>query len=271
MRITRHYVEGRFGQIHYRQALPNGTSEKPALLLFHMSPYSSVIYENFMRVMGHDRQVIAVDTPGFGNSDAPPSPPDIADYAAAVGDLMDALKLRGVDLMGYHTGSMIALDLCLQRPTHIRNIVMVSAAIFTPDELAEHRATFAETELTSDGSHLVKWWRAVQRWSMAGRTLEDMAYSFHARTMNPAISWWGHNAAFNYNTASALDQIRHPILILNPEDDLWPFTPRARPHLKNGRIHDLPGWSHGFFDVKTAEAAAIVRNFLDAPAGAPAA
>ncbi len=262
-RVTRHYIDGRFGQIHYRQASPNSISDKPALLLFHMSPYSGVIYEKIMSVLGHDRTVIAVDTPGFGNSDAPPSPPDISDYAAAMGDLLDGLKLRHVDVMGYHTGSMIAQELCIQRPDHVRKLVMVSAAILTAEELAEHRATFAETELTDDGSHLVKWWRAVQHWSMKGRTRDQMAYTFHARTMNPAISWWGHNAAFNYNSADAMDQINHPTLILNPQDDLWDFTPRAKAHLKNGRIHDLPGWSHGFLDVKTEEAAAIIRGFLD--------
>ncbi|MBL8642568.1 MAG: hypothetical protein JNK21_01435, partial [Rhodospirillaceae bacterium] len=84
VRVTRHYVEGRFGQVHYRQAMPNTFADKPALLLFHMSPYAGVIYENLMAVLGHDRLVIAVDTPGFGNSDAPPAAPDIADYAEAM-------------------------------------------------------------------------------------------------------------------------------------------------------------------------------------------
>lgn len=262
-RITRHYIDGRFGQIHYRQAQPNSLSNKPALLLFHMSPYSGVIFENLLATLGHDRLVIAVDTPGFGNSDAPPSAPDISDYAGTMGDLMDGLKLRSVDVMGYHTGSMIALELCLQRPDQIRKIVMVSAAIFTDDELAEHRRTFAETTPTADGAHVAKWWQSAVRWSMQGRTLLQIGQTFHARTMNPAISWWGHHAAFNYSTADALDKISHPILILNPEDDLWTFTPRAKPHLKNGRIHDLPGWAHGFLDVKTAETAAILQTFLD--------
>jgi pimeloyl-ACP methyl ester carboxylesterase len=82
---------------------------------------------------------------------------------------------------------------------------------------------------------------------------------------NPATSWWGHRAAFNFLTGEALPNTPHPILILNPEDDLWNFTPRAKPLLKHSesRIHDLPGWSHGFLDLKTGEAAAIVRDFLD--------
>ena len=40
-------------------------------------------------------------------------------------------------------------------------------------------------------------------------------------------------------------------------------APRVAPHLKNGRVHDLPGWNHGFLDAKTAETATIVRQFLN--------
>jgi pimeloyl-ACP methyl ester carboxylesterase len=264
VRLTKHYAACRFGQIHYRRAAPEGVSQKPPLILFHMSPYSSVIYDNILAEMGRDRLTIAVDTPGFGNSDAPSAPPDIPDYAAAVGELMDGLKIRGADVMGYHTGSKIALETALQRPAHIRKIIMISAPIWTDTELKEHRVQFAKTNITEDGSHLVAWWKSAFRWSMAGRTKEQVAQVFHARTMNPAISWWGHNAAYNYKTADALQKLDHPILVLNPQDDLWEFTPRAKAYLKNGRIHDLPGWSHGFLDVKTVEAAAIIRTFLDA-------
>jgi pimeloyl-ACP methyl ester carboxylesterase len=260
--ITKHYANCQFGQLHYRRAVPDRETTQPPLLLFHMSPYAGVIYENLLLEMGRDRVVIAVDTPGFGNSDAPPEPPSIEQYAGAMGALMDQLKYRSVDVMGYHTGSKIALELAIQRGAQIRKVVMVSAAIWTDAELADHRAQFKKTEVSEDGSHLVKWWTAVHRWSMAGRTLEQRAESFYARVMRPQISWWGHNAAFNYSTSAALQKVGHEVLILNPQDDLWDFTPRAKPYLKNGRIHDLPGWSHGFLDVKTAETAALLRDFL---------
>ena len=63
--------------------------------------------------------------------------------------------------------------------------------------------------------------------------------------------------------ATALQESAHPILVLNPEDDLWPYTPRVAPLLKNGRVHDLTGWTHGFLDAETAKVGIILRNFLD--------
>jgi hypothetical protein len=98
---------------------------------------------------------------------------------------------------------------------------------------------------------------------MKGRTKVQVAEVFHARLMNPAISWWGHAAAFDYKSAEVLQQVAPPVLVLNPQDDIWAFTPRAKDYLRNGRIHDLPGWSHGFLDVNTQEAAALVAGFLD--------
>ena len=84
----------------------------------------------------------------------------------------------------------------------------------------------------------------------------------HFRTTN-----WGFRAAFAYDLREALPQIEQPILILNPEDDLWELTPLAEPFLKNGRIHDLPGWTHGHLDMHTEEMAGIVRAFLADGAG----
>ncbi|MDX2221726.1 MAG: alpha/beta fold hydrolase, partial [Rhodospirillaceae bacterium] len=176
--VTRAYADCRFGQLHFRRVDPPAV-KRPPLLLFHMSPYAGVIYENFMAAMGADRTVVAVDTPGFGNSDPPlfddGGRPAIADYAAAMGELMDALALRGVDLMGYHTGAKIALELARQRPRQVRRIVMVSAAIWTEAELAEHRAQFKRMDIDPDGAHLVKWWKAALFWSMRGRTVDQVA------------------------------------------------------------------------------------------------
>jgi pimeloyl-ACP methyl ester carboxylesterase len=263
-KTTRHYVEGRFGQLHYRRAAPTADTGKAPLLLFHMSPYSSVIYENFLAEMGNDRLTIAVDTPGFGNSDPPADLPEISDYAGAMGDLMDALLLRGVDVMGYHTGSKTALELAIQRPAQVRHVVMISAVIYSDAELKDRRAAYQKTDISEDGTHLSGWWKSAVRWSMEGRTREQIAQVFHARTMHPQISWWGHRAAFNYKTGEALPKVNQPVLVLNPQDDVWSITPRARPLIKTGRVHDLPGWSHGFLDLKTKETATLVREFLDA-------
>lgn len=267
VRVRKGYADGRFGQIHYRFARPETESDKAPLLCFHMSPYSSIIYERFLAEMGQDRFALAMDTPGFGESDASMQPPTISDYVGTAMDLMEALELPAVDLMGYHTGSKIAVETALQAREKINRVIMVSAPLWTPEELAEVKALYGPEPLSDDGSHVQKWWQSAVHWSMTRRSVEDIGRVFWARVLNPEISWWGHAAAFAYDSASALPKVRQPILILNPEDDVYERTPRAQSLLSHpeSRIDDLPGWSHGFLDLNTVEAAHLVRGFLDRP------
>ena len=88
-----------------------------------------------------------------------------------------------------------------------------------------------------------------------------MNFAEHLRGGQTA--WWGHRAAFNYPRGDVLPTLTQPILVLNPEDDLYDYTLRAAAKLQNGRVHNLPGWSHGFLDIHTAEVAALLRGFLD--------
>jgi pimeloyl-ACP methyl ester carboxylesterase len=257
------YARGRFGQIHYRMAQPATATGRPPLLCFHMSPNSGRIYETFLQHMGSDRIAVAPDTPGFGDSDPPGSPPEISDYAAAMGDLIDSLGFGSVDVMGYHTGSETCLELALQRPDQVRRLVLVSAPIFSDAELADHRAHYARDELTADGSHLEKRWQSHLYWAMEGWTREQVAYQFPDSLRRQDIAWWGHNAAFNFPTAEKLASVTQPVLVLNPEDDLHEQSLRAAGLIKQGRIHELPGWGHGFLDLFPEQAAALVRSHLD--------
>lgn len=93
VKVNRGYVDARFGQVHFRIARPIDDAGKVPLLCFHMSPHSSRVYAGFLAAMGVDRVAVAPDTPGFGESDAPAQPPSVEDYAAAMGDVIDALEL----------------------------------------------------------------------------------------------------------------------------------------------------------------------------------
>lgn len=257
------YARGRFGLIHYRIAQPAQASGRPPLLCFHMSPNSGRIYETFLRHIGADRFAVAPDTPGFGDSDPPTEPPSISDYAAAMGDLIDALGFKHVDLIGYHTGSETCVELALQRPKQIRRLVLISTPIYSSDERVAKKREFGQEPLSRDGSHVAKKWLGHVRWAMPGRTLQDVAYQFPDSVRRPAISWWGHYAAFDYPCGEQLSKVQQPVLVLNPEDDVHERTLRAHQYLNNGRVQELPGWGHGFLDLFPAQAAAVVRKHLD--------
>mgnify|MGYP006419551597 CR=1 FL=1 len=261
--VRRQYVDGRFGQIHMRVAKPKSESEKIPLLCFHMSPNSSLIYQTFLGHMGVDRLAVAPDTPGFGESDPPTSQPSISDYAAAMTDVMDALDLKQVDVMGYHTGSETCVELALQQPDRVRKLILTSAPIFSDEELSGFRDHYSKPELSEDGSHVAEKWKSYLHWAGPGWTMEHVAVQFADALRRPDISWWGHSAAFDFPMKDKLSQVLQPVLVLNPNDDLVEQSRRADGIMQNGRIHELPDWGHGYLDIHTDEACALVREFLD--------
>jgi pimeloyl-ACP methyl ester carboxylesterase len=260
--IKRGYAEGRFGQIHYRVAGSHGA--RSPLLLLHPSPLSGYVYENLMREMGRDRYVVAPDTPGFGMSDPPPAPPEIGDYAAAMLEFVAGLGLGIVDVMGYHTGSLTAVEMAQQAHAVVRKIVMISATAFTPAETEQFKRQYAPKPIDERVAGISAGWRGFRDnfWRMEPSDHRALNIYLEGRR-NPDWSPWGHRAAFNYDISAALKKTTHPVLILNPEDDLWAYTPRARPLLRNGTVKDLPGWTHGFLDAETAAVGRMLREFLD--------
>ncbi len=121
-RLRRNYVNGPFGQIHLRLAGSSRTSRRP-LVCFHISPLSGAVYETWLAEMGKDRLAVAPDTPGFGMSDPPATPPTIRDYAEAMAEVLDDLDVNEFDLMGYHTGSKIAVELAKRRHRMVKRVL----------------------------------------------------------------------------------------------------------------------------------------------------
>ncbi len=256
------YVDGRFGQIHVRMA-GDAASPKRPLVCFHLSPVSGVIYDKWIDNIGQDRLALAPDTPGYGMSDAPPSPPAIADYAAAMGDLVDALHITEFDVMGYHTGSKIAVEIARQRPTQVKHLVLMSTPIYTPDDLKMQRVVNSIPSEDENGQFLVEAWKLLTLFQDKRASLQDTMKQFPDHLRGGDKRGWGHHAAFNYTYPETIIDVTAPILVFNPDDDLHTFTPRVKPYLKNGRVKDLPGWSHQLLDFSTLEMAAMVRAFLD--------
>lgn len=260
--VRRAYSLSSFGQLHYRRSGPEGT--RSPLLLLHSCPGSGYLYDNFLAEMGRDRTVIAPDFPGFGMSDAPSEAPGIAGYAAAMLELETALGLGVFDVMGYHAGGVVAVEMARQQPQAVRKIVMIGAPVFTAAERGEFNARFAVHGPDARAQAMDKSWPAFKTefWKMGPDEVRTWNIYLDGQK-NPEVSAWGLRAAINYDLEAGLAAVTQPMLILNPKDDLAAYTPRATKALKNGRVHDLPELTHGMLDAKTAEVAAIVRGFLD--------
>ena len=91
--FKRRFADGPYGPLHFRIAEPLEVLHPP-LMCLHSSPNSGRIYEQVLAQLGGDRIVVAPDTPGFGDSEAPPEPVEIEDYARTITWLAAELMAR---------------------------------------------------------------------------------------------------------------------------------------------------------------------------------
>jgi pimeloyl-ACP methyl ester carboxylesterase len=266
--LRRAYFECRHGQLHVRTAFPctGGFDERTPLVCLHQSPLSSRVFGPFLPELGTDRSVYALDTPGHGESDPPAgqqAPPTIADYAAAVGEFLDALRLREVDVLGHQTGAAIAAELAIARPAQVRRLVLVSLPVHTAQERDAFDAQPWPLPPAEDGSHAQREWQRSVASRGPGVTLEQLAAEFADKLHNGVRAYLGVRAAHHWPAVERLRLVRQRALLLRPRDELWEAAARARPLLPGAEWQELPDHGAGLFGVAPAAIAARVRRFLD--------
>jgi len=130
-RVRRGYFECRYGQLHVHNAIPpgGGFEEGTALICLHGAEGTGRIFRGFLALIGRDRSAYAPDLPGCGESDGPAHGLGAAEYAAAVGDFLDSMRLRQVDLLAHGAAAAVATELALTRAREVRRLVLVSVPL----------------------------------------------------------------------------------------------------------------------------------------------
>ncbi len=125
--LRKMYVDCRFGQLHLHTSFPSsgGFDELTPLLCVPPTGQTGRTFQPLLRDLGRDRSVYAPDLPGSGESDAPEQAPTVADHVAAYADLIDSLRLKQVDVLGYQSGSPVAIELALARPEQVRRVILL--------------------------------------------------------------------------------------------------------------------------------------------------
>ncbi|WP_336967430.1 alpha/beta hydrolase [Sphingobium aromaticiconvertens] len=264
--IAKTYIDGRWGQVHVRLA---GKPTAPPLLMLHPTPKSGWIYERLMKDLAPGRTAFAPDTPGYGASDPPPAPPSIEDHADAMFGVVDRIAANGliadnmVDILGYHTGSSIAVAMANLRPRQVRRLILVSVAAYEPAVRTEKRAALAHWPMpVEDGSHLQRMWALMRSLSDARVDTSWLHESLTENLRCGSRAPWGYDAVYRHDLQSALDVLAHDTLILNPQDDLWDLTRANAPRVRGARYIEMPGLSHGMFDLETKKISELIEDFL---------
>jgi len=263
--LRKMYVDCRYGQLHMHTAFPSngGFDELTPLVCLHPSPLSGRVFRTLLAELGQQRSIYAPDLPGCGESDAPASPPTVADYAAAVGDLLDTLRLRQVDLLGYQSGSLVAAELAVARPDQVRRVILASVPVFDAKERETYNSRPWPARAREDGGHLVEEWQRIRRSRGLNAPLARLGEDLGTALRAGDSAAWGPAAAANYPAGERLPLLRQPTLVLRPKDEFWDMTVRADGLLSEARRVDLEGHNGGLFDTGATDVARYAREFLD--------
>jgi pimeloyl-ACP methyl ester carboxylesterase len=107
----------------------------PAVILIHGSPGNAWLVQPIAERLARYFCVYAVDSPGFGGSDAIGVPVEsVAQLAAAYRELMDCIGLATVLVYGTHSGAAIGLELAYRHPERVAGFVLEGVPAFTEEE-----------------------------------------------------------------------------------------------------------------------------------------
>jgi pimeloyl-ACP methyl ester carboxylesterase len=212
-----------------------------------------------LALAGRDRSVYAPDVPGFGESDPPTSRPLIPDYAAAIGDFLESMRFRQIDVLGYQTGALLAAELAIARPKQVRRVVMVSVPVLNDTERDTlRRSTWVPSE---DGSQLVPEWQRTIEFYGPNVPLDVRVRAFAEKLRSGSHAGWTLAAAQQYGVRERLALVTQTALVLRPKDEFWEATLRARELLPKARVVDLAQGS-GLFDTAPEAVVESTREFL---------
>jgi len=229
--LRKGFVSVPHGQVHYRYG-----GRGPVLVMLHDSPRSSVRHAPNIEWLGEHFTVIALDTPGYGNSSPlPVGQRQIADYSTALETAITALGVERCAIYGNHTGAKVALQFAADHPDRAA-LTLLDGLSLPPAPPAQ---TFVDAYLRAfepeaDGSHLASEWtrlldmhRFFPWFDRSGATRlalelpDDQELHEYATDLIAAGRHWqdAYGAALRHDALPAIARLRSPTVFLYREDD----------------------------------------------------
>jgi pimeloyl-ACP methyl ester carboxylesterase len=121
-------LPGRFLTIGGTRVFHHRAGRGKPLVLLHGWMVSHWVWRHILPTLAAEYDVVALDLPGFGESDRP-SPTEYGYDAVAFGDtligVLDALAIERATLVGHSMGGGVALHTAARRPERVDRLVLV--------------------------------------------------------------------------------------------------------------------------------------------------
>ena len=261
----RAFADLSIGQVHFASC---GDAAAPAVLLLHQTPRSWLEYREVLAPLGERFRVIAMDTPGFGDSAPLREPASIEGWAAVAVELLDALAIARAHVVGHHTGGVIALHLAAAHAARVASLVL-SSTPFTNEALRRARRERPPIDAVApseDGSHLAALWQRRQPFYPVGRPELLEAFVRDALKVTGDVEG-GHRAVASYRMEDHIGRVTQPTLLIRAPDDPFasPHVAELQVRLAHAKVVEIEGGMVPLPDQLPLAFARTVLAFLDAP------
>lgn len=242
-----------------------GARTGPAVVLLHGYTDSHRSFDLLRPHLPESWRVIAATARGHGQSDKPPAGYEIADMAADVPLLLDALGIERAVIVGHSMGSAEALQIAATYPERVAGLVLIGAFASFADnaaavELARDVSAFADSV---DPEYILEFQESTFAELIPQRFL-DTVISESMRC--PAFVWRAAAAGLMRVTPSQLARkCQAPALLIHGAKDA--FVPRGdqlalREALPWARLFTMPSLGHAPHWERPAETAALIQAFI---------
>jgi pimeloyl-ACP methyl ester carboxylesterase len=145
--------------------------------------------------------VIVPDHPGFGASEVPAWIDDVSDVAYLYLDVIEALGLTGIHVVGQSLGGWIALEIAVRSTARLRSLTLISAAgihvkgvpkadIFMVDPEEQARLAYADPQIGEEAAARVAADK-YQELAVLNR-IASARFGWQPRFFNPRLERWLH-------------------------------------------------------------------------------
>jgi pimeloyl-ACP methyl ester carboxylesterase len=262
----------RVGDIDIAYKQLGNNSGKPIVLINGLATTMDIWSPTLLKELSSNHTVIIFDNRGVGQSTVGTKEFSINQFANDTIGLLDALKIKHADILGFSVGSYIAQEIALKNPNRVNNLILYASscggkeAIPPRPQVLQAVSTFTNTSLTAQQkidritSTLFpsEWFKANPNYqSYIPTSKEPASLETIQKQQQATISW--------FSTCNALSKITQPTLVIVGTDDMW--TPAANSlmiaeKIPGASIVQIKGAGHGLMYQFPDKFSKVVSMFL---------
>lgn len=196
------------------------------VLLLHGLGSSTMDWEPQITAFAQQYQVVAVDFRGHGQSDKPAGPYSIPGFAGDIANLISQLRLGPMHVVGISMGGMVAFQLAVDAPEHVRSLVIINSGPEFPSHTLKANLVIQSRLLMLKFMGMRRLGTAIAKRLFPKPEHEPLRRVFVDRfSSNDPLAYENSvRAIARFSVADRLDRIRCPVLVVSSDRDYTPVS-----------------------------------------------